>query len=129
LEATAAALGSDRWQRRVAALKAIQARRLDISASSGYAAMLGSPYPQERYWLARTLAASPNPQASEDLIRMVDDPQVNVRTMAVQALAQRRDPRAVQPILNLLKTSDEWYDQLYAYQALRALRWDQTRLH
>jgi hypothetical protein len=48
--------------------------------------------------------------------------------MALQALAQRRDARAVQPILNLLKTSDEWYDQLYAYQALKALRWDQNRL-
>ncbi|HWR92798.1 MAG TPA: HEAT repeat domain-containing protein, partial [Desulfobacterales bacterium] len=128
LEETAAALGSDRWQRRVAALKAIQAHRLDIGASSGFAAMLASPYPQERYWLARALATSPNPQATEDLIRLVADPQVNVRSMALQALAQRRDARAVQPILNLLKTSDEWYDQLYAYQALKALRWDQNRL-
>jgi HEAT repeat protein len=90
--------------------------------------MLASPYPQERYWLARALATSPNPQATEDLIRMVADPHVNVRSMALQALAQRRDARAVQPILNLLKTSDEWYDQLYAYQALKALRWDQNRL-
>lgn len=128
LEETAAALGSDRWQRRVAALKALQALRLDIGASSGFAAMLASPYPQERYWLARALATSPNPQATEDLIRLVADPQVNVRSMALQALAQRRDARAVQPILNLLKTSDEWYDQLYAYQALKALRWDQNRL-
>ena len=128
-DATAAALESDRWQRRVAALKASQARRWDVCAGPGYAAKLGSPYPQERYWLARALAASPNPQASADLIRLMDDPQVNVRTMAVQALAQRRDPRAVQPILNLLKTSQEWYVQLYAYRALRTLQWDQTRLN
>ena len=128
-EAIAATLGSERWQQRVAALKAINERKFDISAHPGYAAMRGSPYPLERYWLARALTASPSPRAPDDLIRLLDDPQVNVRTMAVQALAQRRDLRAVQPILGLLKTSNEWYDQLYAYQALRALRWDQTRLH
>lgn len=129
LEETAAAVGSDRWQRRVAALKAIQARRQDLGADSAFAAMLASPYPQERYWLARALATSSNPQATEDLIRLAADPQVNVRSMAVQSLAQRRDPRAVQPILDLLQTSHEWYDQLYAYQALKALKWDQNRLH
>jgi hypothetical protein len=128
-EAVATALNSNRWQQRVAALKSIQERKLDISAYPDYAAMLSSPYPQERYWLARALAASPNPQASDDLTRLLNDPQVNVRTMAIQALAQRRNPHAVQPIMGLLKTSPEWYDQLYAYQALKALGWDQTRLN
>ncbi len=125
-----AALASDRWQQRVAGLKAIHDRREDVTARPAYARMLHSPYPQERYWLARALGASPNPAAFIDLIGLLDDPQINVRTMALQALAQRRDPRAVNPILKLLKTSDDWYDQLYAYQALRTnLRWDQTRLH
>jgi hypothetical protein len=128
-ESAATALNSNRWQQRVAALKSIQMRPIDIHACSGYAAILSSPYPQERYWLARALAASPNPQATDDLTRLLNDPQINVRTMAVQALAQRRNPRAVEPIMELLKTSHEWYDQLYAYQALKALRWDQTRLH
>ncbi len=124
------ALASDRWQARVAGLKAIRERNVDVTARPGYARMLHSPYPQERYWLARALGASPNPEAFIDLVRLLDDPQINVRTMALEALAQHRNPRAVNPILKLLKTSDDWYDQLYAYQALRTtLRWDQTRLH
>jgi hypothetical protein len=127
--ASRAALESDRWQRRVAGLRAVRGRNLDIRSIPGYAAMLRSPYPQERCWLAHALAASPDPEASADLIRLLDDPQINVRTMALEALGRRRDPRAVNPILRLLKTSAEWYDQLYAYHALRALRWDQTRLH
>ncbi len=128
-EAIGAALESDRWQPRVAALKGMRERDFDLRAFPGYTAMLASPYPQERYWLAHALAASPHPEASADLIRLLDDPQINVRTMALEALARRRDPRAVKPILGFLKASDEWYDQLYAYQALKALRWDQTRLH
>jgi HEAT repeat protein len=127
--AIGAALDSDRWQKRVAGLQAIGGHRFDIMASPGYVKLLNSPYPQERYWLAHALGASPNPQAFADLIRLLDDPQINVRTMALEGLAQRRDPRAVNPILRLLKTSHEWYDQLYAYQALRTLRWNQTRLH
>jgi hypothetical protein len=128
-EAIGAGLASDRWQTRVAALKGLREGGFDIRAFPGYAAMLASPYPQERYWLAQALAASPQPEASADLIRLLDDPQINVRTMALEALARRRDSRAVQPILRFLKGADEWYDQLYAYQALKALRWDQTRLH
>lgn len=128
-EAIAAALESDRWQRRVAGIREVQERRWDIAAFPGYAAMRDSPCPQERYWLARALAVSPDPRAFDDLIRLLGDPQINVRTMAIDALARRRDPRAVPPILRHLKASDEWYDQLYAYQALRALRWDQSRLN
>jgi hypothetical protein len=129
VEAIDTAMESDCWQMRVAALKEARGRQVDISAFSGYAAMLNSPHPQERFWLARALSVSPNPDASSELVRLLNDPHMNVRTMALEALAQRRDPRAVKPILKLLKTSDEWYEQLYAYLALRALQWDQTRCH
>lgn len=128
-EAVAAALASDRWQRRVAGIKEVHERRWNIGAFPGYAAMRDSPCPQERYWLARALAVSPDPRAFDDLVRLLEDPQINVRTMALDALAQRRDPRAVPPILRFLKASDEWYDQLYAYRALKALRWDQSRVN
>jgi hypothetical protein len=122
------ALESDRWQARVAGLKAIRERQLDIVAIPAYAKIRRSPYPQERYWLAQALGASPNPKAFADLIHLLDDPQINVRTMALEALGRRGDPRALNPIMRLLETSKEWYDQLYAYQALRTLKWDQTRL-
>ncbi|MCK7503767.1 MAG: hypothetical protein MZV70_06360 [Desulfobacterales bacterium] len=55
------ALGSAAWQTRVAALREIRDRRLDVGAHPAYAAMLRSPHPQERYWLARALAISAKP--------------------------------------------------------------------
>ena len=124
-----AALASDRWQERVAGLKSIQGRNYDVTAAPGFERMLKSPYPQERYWLAHALGASSNPAAFSALVGLLDDPLINVRTMALEALGQRGNPRVVNPILKLLKTSHDWYDQLYAYQTLRTrLRWDQSRL-
>lgn len=124
-----ATLGSAAWQARVSALKEIRDRKLDVCAYPGYADMLRSPYPQERYWLALALAASPSPSASTDLTRLLDDPHINVRTQALEALAQRKDLAAAGQILKRLKTSQDWYDQLYAYRALRALGWNQALSH
>ena len=125
----AATLGSAAWQARVSALKEIRERKLDVCTYPGYADMLRSPYPQERYWLALALAASPSPSASADLTRLLDDPHINVRTQALEALAQRKDRAASGQILERLKTSPDWYDQLYAYRALRALGWSQALSH
>jgi HEAT repeat protein len=63
------------------------------------------------------------------LTRLLDDPHINVRTQALEALAQRKDRAASGQILKHLKTSPEWYDQLYAYRALRALGWNQALSH
>ncbi|MDO8941923.1 MAG: HEAT repeat domain-containing protein [Desulfobacterales bacterium] len=121
-----AALGSAFWQTRVAALRETRARQLDVCTHPAYTAMLRSPHPQERYWLARALATSPSPAASADLVLLLDDPHINVRTQAVEALAQRWDRGAVREILKRLQTSQDWYFQLYAYRALRTLGWNQT---
>ncbi|MGE5256492.1 MAG: HEAT repeat domain-containing protein, partial [Hyphomicrobiales bacterium] len=125
----AAALSSATWQARVAALKEIRERKLDVCAYPGYGDMLRSPYPQVRYWLASALGASPSPSASADLMRLLDDPHINVQTQAFEALAQRRDRAAAGQILKRLKTSQDWYAQLYAYRALRALGWNQALSH
>jgi hypothetical protein len=121
-----AALSSARWQERVAALKEIRERRRDICSFPAFERMLASPHPPERYWLARALAASHSAAATGALIRLLDDPQINVRTMVFEGLGERRDRGAVQEILKRLKSSDDWYDQMYAYKALRALGWDQS---
>jgi HEAT repeat protein len=60
------------------------------------------------------------------LLRLLDDPQLNVQTMALEGLAQRRDRFAANQILRRLKNSQDWYFQIYAYRALRALGWNQT---
>jgi hypothetical protein len=125
----AAKLDSADWQARVSALKEIRERKLDVCAYPGYTSILRSPYPQERYWLALALAASPSPTASADLAHLLDDPNINVRTQAFEALAQRKDRSTAGQIQRRLKTSQDWYDQLYAYRALRALGWNQTLSH
>ncbi len=121
----AAALASDSWQTRVAGLKEIRHRRLDVCAYPGYTAMLRSPHPQERYWLARALASGSNPTASTDILFLLDDPDLNVRTQAVDSIVLRKDRSAIPAIMSRLQTSPDWYFQFYAYRALRALGWNQ----
>jgi len=123
----AAALGSTRWQVRVAALKAAGKNRLDISRYRGYPALLKSPVVPQRYWLARALAVSRGPGTYRDLLHLLNDANINVRCMAMYAFGQRKNPQAIGPILAKLQTSGHWYSQLYAYRALRSLGWKQRR--
>jgi hypothetical protein len=122
----APALVSGPWQKQVAALKAIREQGLDICDLPGWRDLHGSPRPQVRYWLGKALAASRTPEASAELTRLLNDPHLNVRTMALEGLAQRHDRSAVARIRAFIAASNDWYDQFYAYRALRALGWKQT---
>jgi hypothetical protein len=122
-----AALQSDHWQTRVAALKMIQQHKLDIADYPAYPRLLNSSIPQERYWFVRTLAFSSTPKTYSDLLKFMDDENMNVRTMAFYALGLRKNPQAIKPILNHIEKSADWYCQLYAYKALRSLGWKQKR--
>jgi hypothetical protein len=119
-------LASGNWQQQTAALKAMRDTPLDICDFPEHGDWLRSPHPQLRYWLARALAQSRCPQASEELRRLLRDPHLNVRTMALEGLAQRNDRSAVRLVLKYLQDSQEWYEQLYAYRTLRALGWKQS---
>jgi hypothetical protein len=121
----AAALGSPRWEMRVAALKSVAERRIDIGAEKELAAWGDSPHPQERYWLARALAASRRPAAAAVLDRLLDDPNLNVRTMAIEALARQGRRGTVDRLRRRLEESTEWYEQFYAYRALKESGWRQ----
>ncbi len=121
-----AALLSGRWQRQVAALRQAAEDKRDIAGTPVIDDLLESPHPQVRYWLGLALAASPEPRAAALLIRLLDDPQLNVRTMAIEGLARQGRGSAVALILRRLKTSAVWYEQLYAYRALRSLGWQQS---
>jgi hypothetical protein len=123
----AASLQSKSWQRRVAALKLIAQKNLDISSYSTYPLLLKSHLPQERYWLVKALAVGRGPHSYPDILKFLDDPAPQVRAMAFYALGQREDPRAIQLILAKLESSTDWYSQLHAYKALRSLGWKQTR--
>ena len=121
------ALASENWGDRVSALKRIEQKGMDIAGFAGYERLLSSPHAAERYWLARALGISRREQAYRDLLGLLDDPQLNVRTMAYHGLGRRGDRRAIPDILYRLRISPNWYEQEYAYRALKALGWVQSR--
>jgi hypothetical protein len=121
------AMGSTYWQDRVAALKLIQQNRLEIGDYHSYKDMLNSPNIPERYWLARVLGTSRRPETYKDLLVFLDDPYPNVVCMALYSLGQRGRKRIVREIVKRIEISDHWYEQWYAYRALRTLGWTQTR--
>jgi len=125
LKAVPQALASESWQKRVAALRIIERKGLEASSFPPYPRLLVSPYIAERYWLARALAVSRRPETYRDLLAFLDDPHPNVVSMAFYGLGKRGDRRGVSEILTRIKTSDHWYNQWYAYKALRALGWKQ----
>ena len=121
------ALASESWPERVAALRIIERKRMEVSSYQPYPRLLTSPHIPERYWLVRGLAVSRRPQTYRDLLAFLDDPHPNVVSMAFYGLGQRGDWRAVNEILTKIKTSEHWYNQWYAYKALRALGWKQKK--
>ena len=121
------ALASKSWQEQVAALKIVERKRLEISSFRPYQKLLESPHIAVRYWLVRALAVSRRPETYRDLLAFLDDPHPNVVSMTFYALGQRGDRQAINEILTRIKTSDHWYNQWYAYKALRALGWKQKK--
>jgi hypothetical protein len=122
-------LNSDSWQERVAALRFIEAQGLEIGNYSGHLKSLSSPKVPERYWLAKAMSQSKISGTHDALILLLDDPHVNVESMAFLALARRGDRRALPKIRIALKNSGKWYSQIYAYNALRTLGWKQKQSH
>jgi hypothetical protein len=123
----AQALRSEKLPDRVAALKIVECKSLEIASFAGYDRLLSSPHITERYWLVRTLGVSRQARTYRDLLDFLDDPHLNVVCMAYYALGRRGDRRAVPEILKRIKASRHWYSQWYAYNALKTLGWKQSR--
>ncbi|MDY6952464.1 MAG: HEAT repeat domain-containing protein [Thermodesulfobacteriota bacterium] len=120
------ALASEHWQQRVTALRRIVDEGMEIGDLPAYHRMMTSPHVPERYWLAKALGESQKPGTYDDLLTLLDDPHPNVVSMACHGLGQRGDNKAVRRILKKIETSDHWYNQWYAYRALRDLGWEQS---
>jgi HEAT repeat protein len=120
------ALESERWQIRVAALKIIDREGMDIAGFRAYEGLLESPRIVERYYVAKALGASKQPETAKQLLSFLDDPHINVVCMALDSLGRRGHIQALEKIMKVLETSDHWYEQWYAYKALRKLGWNQT---
>jgi len=122
------ALESKNLSVRIAALKFIQQKKLDVAGYRSYPRLLKSPHPQERYWLVVAMAVSRSQESFMDLLKFLEDKNINVRTMAFHSLGVRNSRQAIKPILEKIKMSHNWYAQLYAYKALRSLGWKQKKL-
>lgn len=121
------ALSSDKWQERVAALKLIDEKGLEIRNFEAYPRLNASTHIPERYWFVKTLGKSRSSDTYGDLLNYLDDSNRNVLTMAFYALGQRGNRQAIGDIINKIKTSNDWYSQWYAYKALRSLGWTQAK--
>jgi hypothetical protein len=121
------ALTSDCLHARITALKYILRNKIDISRFPAYRDMLDSPHIPERYWLARALGGSRTPETRKSLHRLMNDPYFNVVCMAIDSLGRRGNRTDIEAILNKIETSENWYEQWYAYRALRRLGWRQKR--
>lgn len=122
-----AALRSERWQTRVAALQRINHQGIEIAGPANYQKSLSSRHISERYWLARALAVSKTEQTYGDLFKLLKDPHPNVRCQAFYGLGLRRRQSATVPIHDAIQNSDHWYIQWYGYKALRSLGWIQPQ--
>ncbi len=123
----ARALASDQWEKRVAALQLIERKKLEVGDFEAYPRLMKSRQIAERYWFVRALGSSRRTSTYRDLLSFLDDPNPGVVSMTFYSLGQRRDSRAVPEILKRIETSDDWYNQWYAYRALRNLGWKQSR--
>ncbi|MBN2420095.1 MAG: HEAT repeat domain-containing protein [Deltaproteobacteria bacterium] len=121
------ALKSDRWQNRVKALRIIDEKKMDIARLGAYQDMLTSPHIPVRYWLAKTMGSSRRPETYKYLLAFMDDPSPNVVCMAYYSAGKRTEKRTetIKELLKRIKVSGHWYEQWYAYKALRALGWKQ----
>ena len=122
------ALESKNMSVRIAAIKSIRQKKLDVADFRAYPSLLKSPHPQERYWLAVAMAVGRSQQSYLDLLKFIEDENTNVRSMAFHSLGLRNNRQAVNPILEKIRISRDWYAQLYAYRALRSLGWKQKKL-
>jgi Ca2+/Na+ antiporter len=118
-------LNAPSWQQRVSGLRTVVDEKQEIGRFPAYRQMVTSPHLPERYWVAKALGASRQPETFHALMTLLDDPHPNVVSMAFHALSQRGDRRVLGEVLKRIETSGHWYNQWYAYRALRALGWRQ----
>ncbi len=120
-------LASPAWQSRVASLRLIERRALEIASFPDYRKLTASDNVQERYWLAGALSVSRNSDTYADILVLLEDPQPNVVCAALRALGLRQNTEAIPVILERINSSRHWYVQWYAYRALKDLGWRQKK--
>ena len=124
-ENIAEALSKGSWQTQAIALRQCRKERIDVRPLAVYPKLKNSEHIPVRYWLVDALTVSEHPQVNDELTDFLDDPSLNVRCRACVVLGERGSPKMIDKLLDLLNTTKEWYFQLYLYNALKALGWNQ----
>jgi len=122
-------LASPHVRERIAALKVICRKKINIVDFQTYGALLESSHVGERYWATRALAYSRGKGVEKRLLSLIEDSHPNVVCQALYALGKRRDKRDLQEIIHRITTSDHWYIQWYGYRAVKQLGWKQIALN
>ncbi|MFP4445442.1 MAG: hypothetical protein ACLFPD_04255 [Desulfosudaceae bacterium] len=128
--AAAAAMTDGSRKEKIAALRYVFDRRLDIFRFPGYAALRESEDFALRYWLIRNLGHSRNPRADRQIRRFLaaDSPYLVCKAMEAAAARAELFPRTAdqglkEAVVEKLSVSDNWYVQMYAYRTARRLGW------
>jgi len=122
-------LKSDSHYKRIQALKEINDDQLNLTAFDGYKDILSGHCVPELYWAVRALGKCRTEAAYNILIMFLDSKDINIVCMAFYSLGVMKNKRAIEEIIDRIKRSDNWYQQWYAYNALRSLKWRQTGLN
>lgn len=120
---------SQPYAKRLRGLQKVADEGLDISHLPVYEEIKGSGNMAERYWLAKILANSRSAATYRDLLFLLNDASPNVVCMALRSLGLRKNRKAIPAIVALIKQSNHWYVQWYAYNALKNLTWRQYALN
>jgi hypothetical protein len=121
------AMNSPFRHRRIAALKHIYHQGLEISRFHQYKNIIASSDTSELYWLIRALSVSHQFETIGDIVPFLKSKNAIIQCQALDALGKRKHNTVRHTILDLLKNSDHWYVQNYAYHALRNLGWKQPK--
>jgi len=116
---------SQHLNRRIATLKYICEKEINIKKIPGYKSIFNSPSIPERYWATKALGTSTGSETHALLLKLLNDPDFNVVCMALDSLGRRGYIRDVTHVLNKINTSQNWYEQWYGYHALKRLGWKQ----
>ncbi len=114
---------SGHWTKQVSALGLIAGQNLEIKRYPAYPGLINSPYIAVRYHLARALGKSKDPATRAGLTALAHDPHPNVVCQALSGLGRRKGPDAQKTMEKILKLSDHWYVQQYAWRNLRRTGW------
>ncbi|MDZ7830575.1 MAG: HEAT repeat domain-containing protein [Desulfobacterales bacterium] len=122
----ASKLKSDSREQRIQALKIIDDKDVPISDyETALIRLAKSSAVAERYWAVKAMDNSDSTETYQILLKRLHDPHPNVACMALYSLGQRNAERAISEIKHVLRNSDHWYVQWYAYNALKELGWVQ----